>query len=263
MKRILTLVAFFLFSLASAGPLRLIVLVDEENYYWNNDVSSVSTGMTQAFLKEGFVVLDAAQLRTVKDRQLIVNALEGDLQSAIALATSFNADAIVIGEATADEALGVNLGPFSVKAYNGVANVRVIMASTGQVVAAVTGKATQSGLSGKEGERAALVAAGANAAQQLTTQLKAASGQKNGAALTRITIKGLNGFTDAMLIVKELQAAKGVTSVERRNFSGGVLELDLTAEFGADDVAGLLESLTLTKLTVTAVNNNAIDAKVK
>lgn len=237
--------------------------MDEANYNWGNGVSSVSTGMTQTFLKEGFIVLDAAQLNTVKNRQLIINALEGDIQSAIALATSFNADAIVIGEATADPSLGVNLGPFAVKAYNGVANVRVIMASTGQVVAAITGKATQTGLSGREGERAALVAAGSNAAQQLTGQLKAASGQKNGAALTRITIKGLGGFTDAIAIVKELQAAQGVTSVERRNFSGGVLELDLTAEFGADDVAGLLEGLNLTKLTVTAVNNNAIDAKVK
>lgn len=263
MKRLLPLIATLLVSFASAGPLRLIVLIDEQNQNYGNAVSSVATGMTQAFLKEGFVVLDAAQLRNVKDREMIINAMQGDLSSAIALATSFNADAVVIGDATADESMGVDLGPFSVKAYNAVANVRVIMASTGEVVAAITGKATQTGMSGKEGERAALVAAGGNAAKQLVTQLKTLSGAKSGAGLTRLTIKGLAGFTDAVAVVKELQAQKGVLSVERRNFSGGVLELDISAEFGADDVAALLENLMLTKLTVTAVNNNAIDAQLR
>ncbi len=54
-----------------------------------------------------------------------------------------------------------------------------------------------------------------------------------------------------------------MTSVERRNFSAGVLDLDVTADMKADDVAAMLEGLTLTKLSVTGVNNNAIDAKAK
>lgn len=264
LKKGLFLLTALALSTASAGPLRVIVLINEEGYYWgNNRLSSASTGAMQVFLKNGFVVIDAAQLSTVKDRAMIVNALDGDVRSAIALATSFDADAIVVGDATADHALGVNLGPFSVQTYNGVANARAIVASTGQILAAVTGKSNSAGLSGKDGERTALTSAGESAANQLVAQLKTLSGQKVGAGLTRITIKGLGGFTDALTIVKELQAQKGVVNVERRNFSNGVLELDLTAEFGADEVAALLENLTLTKLSVSGVNNNAITAAVK
>lgn len=264
LKTLLAIFAASSLSLAAAAPLRLIVLVNDQDYEWGNrSLSSASMGMTQLFLKNGFVVLDAAQLETVKDRDLILNALDGDVKAAIALATSFSADAIVIGNATAERSVGVNLGPFNVQGYSGVANVRAIVASTGQVLAAVSGRSNKAGLSGSEGEREALFGAGENAGSQLIAQLKTLSGQKTGAGLTRITIKGLGGFTDALAIVKELQAQKGVVSVERRSFSNGVLELDFTAEFGADEVAALLENLTLTKLSVTSVNNNSIDAAMK
>lgn len=264
-KKTLALFAAIAFSSALAASPRVIVLMKENNnYYWNNgDMASASTGMTQVFLRNGFVVIDAAQLGEVKDRSMILNALDGDVQSAIALASSFEADAVIVGNAVANRSIGVNLGPFAVQGYSGTANVRAIVASTGQVLAAVSGKSNQAGLSGAEGERAALTAAGESAANQLITQLKTLSGQKTGAGLTRITIKGLGGFTDALAVVKELQAQKGVASVERRNFSNGVLELDLTAEFGADEVAALLENLTLTKLNVTGVNNNSISATLK
>lgn len=265
LRKTLALMAMVLLSCAMAAPLRVIVLMKENNTWsWNNaNLASASLGMTQVFLKNGFVVIDAAQLENVKDRSMILNALDGDVRAAIALATSFEADAIIVGNAVANRSIGVNLGPFAVQGYSGTANVRAIVASTGQVLAAVSGKGNQAGLSGAEGERAALTAAGENAATQMVTQLKALSGQKTGAGLTRITIKGLGGFTDALTIVKELQAQKGVMSVERRNFANGVLELDLTAEFGADEVAALLENLALTKLSVTGVNNNAITASLK
>lgn len=265
MKRALgaALVMGLLASSASAAPLRVIVLVNDEGYYWNGSLSSASTGMMQIFLKNNFVVIDAAQLEAVKDRNMILNALEGDISAAIALAMNFDADAIVIGSATADHGVGVNLGPLSVQGYNGVANVRAIVASTGQVLAAVTGKATATGLSSAEGSRNALLGAGQNAANQMVQQLQSLTANKPGAGLVRVTVKGLSGFTDVLAIVKELQAQKGVTSVERRNFTNGVLDLDIVADFGTDELAALLENLTLTKLTVTGVNNNAISATVR
>lgn len=264
LKKAVALFAFTALSLAAAAPLRLIVLVNDRDYSWGNGtLSSASTGMLQVFLKNGFVVLDADQLNTVKDRDMVLNALDGDVRSAIALATSFDADAVIIGNATAEQSVGVDLGPFTVHGYSGVANVKAVVASTGQVLAVVTGKSSKAGLSGEEGEREALSGAGENAATQLVTQLKSLSGQKSGAGLTHLTIKGLGGFTDAITITKELQAQKGVLTVERRNFSNGVLELDVTAEFGTDELAALLEGLTLTHLGVSSVNNNAIQAALK
>jgi len=260
-------VALFLLaslSLAAAAPLRVIVLVDDHNTsYENGQLSSAATAVTQVFLQNGFVVIDAAQLNQVKNRELVLNVLDGDVDAAITLATNFNADAVVVGDATADQAAAVDLGPFTVRSFSGIANIRAIVSSTGQVLASVTGKSTKPGLSGSAGEREALAAAGSNAATQLVGQLKTLSGQKSGAGLTRLTVKGLNGFTDALAITRELQAQKGVLSVERRNFSNGILELDITAEFGADEMAALLENLTLTKLTVSSVNNNAINAALK
>ena len=52
-------------------------------------------------------------------------------------------------------------------------------------------------------------------------------------------------------------------SVERRNFSNGVLQLDVTAEFNTDELAAMLENLALTHLGVSSVNNNAIQAALK
>ena len=264
LRKAIALFAFTALSLAAAAPLRLIVLVNDRNYSWGNHMlSSASTGMLQVFLKNGFVVLDAEQLDTVKSRQMVLNALDGDVRSAIALATSFDADAVIIGNARAEQSIGMNLGPFTVHGYSGIANVKAVVASTGQVLAVVSGKSSKAGLSGDEGEREALSGAGEDAATQLVTQLKSLSGQKSGAGLTRLTIKGLSGFTDAIAITKELQAQKGVLTVERRNFSNGVLELDITAEFGTDEVAALLENLTLTHLSVSSVNNNAVQAALK
>jgi len=251
-------------SMAQAKTLRVIVLVNEDHYNWQGGkMSSTSTGVEQMLLSQKFTVLDMGQLDLVKNRDLISNVLDGDLKSAITLALNFDADAVIVGQGTATPALTLNFGLFKAEAYNGVANLRAILASTGQVIASVSGQATSTGLSGVEGERAAKKAAGEDAGKKIASELQKQLAGAGSVGLTKVTIKGLTGFTDALTIVKELAAQKGVISAERRNFAGGVLEIDIKADFSADEIAALLESLTLTKISVSGVNNNAIEAKIK
>lgn len=136
LKKSLTLFAALTLSSALAAPLRVMVLMRENNQWYenNHNLASASTGMTQVFLKSGFVVIDKAQLGEVKNRNMILNVLNGDVKAAIALESSFDADAIVIGNAVDNRSIGANLGPFAVQGYSGTADVRAIVASPGQVL---------------------------------------------------------------------------------------------------------------------------------
>lgn len=265
MKKILMMgIALQIVAVALAAPLRVIVLVNEDEYNWRGgNLSSTSTGIEQVFLGEGFTVLDMGQLDIVKNRDLITNVLDGDLKSAITLALSFDADTVILGKGSATPGITVNLGLFSAKSYNGIANIRAVLASTGQIISSVSGSATSTGLSDLEGERAAKKEAGADAAKKVASQLKSLSSGKGSIGLTKITIKGLSSFTDAITLVKELSGQKGIVSAERRNFSNGIIEIEVKASVSSDEVAAILENLILTKISVNSVNNNSIEAKIK
>lgn len=246
-------------SKAYSLPIRIIVLVTEsKDYYYDSAMASTSIAITRVLLENKITVIDQNQFNLVKNREMINSTLTGDIKSAISLAAAFNADAIIVGNARSNKNMGIDLGSLTVRNFTATTNVKAIASSTGQVLAVASGQSIAPSLNHADGKQAALTAAGENAAMKLIPALKRLSFSGNTKQLIQITIKNVNSFSDAISIIKELKSHSLIKTADRRNFTGGVLKIDLTAKSSTDEVAALLESLQLVKLRVSSVDNNAI-----
>lgn len=258
-KIFLLLILALSISTAYSSPIRVIVLITEsKDYHYDNAMASTSIAITRVLLENKITVIDQNQLNLTKNREMIHSALAGDVKSAISLAAAFNADAIIVGNARSNKNMGIDLGPLTVRNFTGTANVKAIASSTGQVLAVASGQSIAPSLNYAEGKQAALTAAGENAAMKLIPALKNLSISESTKQLIQITIKNVNSFSDAISIIKELKSHSLIKTADRRNFTGGVLKIDLTAKSSTDEVAALLESLQLVKLRVSSVDHNAI-----
>jgi hypothetical protein len=92
------------------------------------------TAVIRAFLSYGFHVVDQNQIRAIRYTQLVTDAVAGQQAALHQLSDRFAADILVLGEAYAE---GTQVpGQLRIQAARSMAEVRVVEAATGRILAA-------------------------------------------------------------------------------------------------------------------------------
>lgn len=260
LRRLFLLLATLILGMALGQGPKTLVLVSQGEHWWDEEAGLYEAALREELLQGGFRVLDAAQVQRVADRQLLTRLVQGDALAAITLATNFKADALVVSRVFTSRVLATRTNVATFYTYKATADVRLVMASTGQVVGSWGPSQTGTGTSEREAAFAALRNLGRQVGQELRKQNFSASGAS---PVVRLTVTGLKGFTDASVLLRELGAQKGVVSAERKSFANGVLEAEVVFQGSVDELAALLESLQLLPLEITEVSGFAIEARVR
>jgi len=124
--------------LAQGCPTVCVIIPEEDRCIVPRPVPdpACETAIIRAFLSYGFHVVDQQQVKFLRmtDPEIIARARNGDLTAIRSLSDRFAADVLVLGEAYAE---GTQVpGRLSIQAARSMAEVRVIEAATGRILAA-------------------------------------------------------------------------------------------------------------------------------
>jgi hypothetical protein len=269
LKRVLTFVLLALCLMPTAASqgkaLRVVFVTSADTRYGITDERAEAAfegALRKQFIAAGHTVLDASQLANNQERTLAARIFQGDASSAITLATSLKVDAIVASRVGSSQLAQQQIGFVRAYAYRATGDVRVILASTAQIVASATADATGTGASEGDAQFSAFGLAGEGVGRGLVDQLKRVSSTAQSVSI-ELTVTGVRSFGDANLLLAEIGKQPGVNAAERRTFSSGVLVADVQFTGKVDDFAALLEGLSLVKLEVTGVSGMTVEAKVR
>jgi hypothetical protein len=260
MKVFLISVFLCLLAFAYAQPRTLILLSSNQNNWWNESASQYESTLRQALIQAGFTILDQSQLQRVADRQLLTRIIQGDLLSAVTLATNFRSDAVVVSRVDTTRVLCTRVSIVNVCTHRALGDVKVILASTGQIVSSLSPQITGTGTSDRDAQIASLRALGEQAGRELATSI---TNLGQGSSRITLTVTGLQGFSDAAVLIREISTLQGVASAQRRSFANGVLEADINFTGLIDNLAAMLEGLSLIRLEITEVSGQAVEARVR
>lgn len=235
--------------LARKGDPRIMVLIPEQIIRNPVPDPAAETEVMRALIGGGYRVVDAAQSERLTARDQLRSG-NFDPQTLGEIATRFQADLLVTGEAFAEELPSVpdELRGTGMQAYNARLEVKIIDLSSAQVIYSnafhAGGVGATDGIAGKT----ALTNAARKAVLELpSTILTWLSGQGQGAGRTfTVRVTGVPNFRALTDLSGMLRNAAGVRSVSSRQYDAGGSVLEVEYEGAPEDLATLLEDLHLT-----------------
>lgn len=261
MKAFLKLLAMVLLGSITFASNTAILLVSAQNYEDQKELASFETAFKQALIRHQLVVLDRSQLGSVRQGQLVNQLLRGETEAAIQLGMSHQADWLIVASLESSLVLAKEVGPITAYTYKGTANVSAISISTAQIVFSQTHEAVGLGTSRSEAISKAFAELGRNSGEKVAKVLIA---QTSSAIIhLSIIVTGLNSFTDAATLLKEIKTIHGVLTAERKSYRDGTLEAIVAYKGNPDDFAAAIENLPLTKLTLLEFDGHTLNAKVQ
>jgi hypothetical protein len=175
------------------------------------------------------------------------------------------AEVIVKGKASSRE--GIRNPGSPVGSWLAEVSASAIRVDTGEVLASGRGQGVARHITPEIGENNALEAAGRDLSRKLIDQIVAKwTAETSGAALTRITIRGLKSMQE-LVRVKDylLGKVRGVQQVNQRSFEEGVAVLDVSARGNAQQLGDELArkaaaefSFDVTKATANTLELTAV-----
>lgn len=241
--------------LARKGDPRIMVLIPEQIIRNPVPDPAAETEVMRALIAGGYRVVDATQSERLTTRDRLRSG-HLDPQILEEIATRFQADLLVTGEAFAEELPQVpaELRSSGMQAYNARLELKIIDLSNGQVIYSdafhAGGIGATDGIAGKT----ALANAARKAVPTLpSTILTWLSGQGQGAGRTfTVRVTGVPNFRALTDLSGTLRNAAGVGSVSSRQYDAGGSVLEVEYEGSPEDLATLLEDLHLMVRGVSA-----------
>ncbi len=128
-----------------ANP-RCVIVITEDNDVDDLQQPKVN-GVCQSaienhFLEHGVQLMDKSVVDRVRDRDMDLAALNGDVNLLAAKAASFNADVLVFGRAEARKGGPIEVGGHMVHRWDVTLNVRAVQADSGQILVSNTYRPT-------------------------------------------------------------------------------------------------------------------------
>ena len=219
------------------------------------------TAMERAFLAKNFPLVDKAQMQMVKERDATLSY--ADPNKAAALGRRYGAEVVVVGQATADLVDSSRPYGVSVFAYSAQISAKAIKTDTAEVMVSdqVLNEARGGGRipTAKQAIRQAAEDLARRMMVQIVDRMRS---EAFNIVNVQVVIEGINA-TGRRAVIGELQAVRGVESVNERSFVNGVVILDVTVEGSIwKDFELTLEKLPSVRLQVTGKTQNRIDAKL-
>lgn len=225
------------------------------------------TEIIRKFLEKGFLVIDQTQVKKIRDTEKVRLALK-EPAAAAALATEFNADVIIVGEAFSvfDEAQGgrPEAGMISCRARIEARAVRTDDAA----ILAADGKHA-AGLDPVEelAAKSALRNAGGLIADYFIKQIlkKWGKEQAEGGTMTQILVYNIKEYGDLVRFESMLKSMGFVQAVHRRSFSETSARIDVELKGNAQKLADSLYTVKqpLVKVKVRNFSTNKVEVEIE
>ena len=252
------------------GNPRMMFLVSEELVGLKTagvasaDMAQAEVTLQQAFLNNGFEVVDAATIAHNVNREQAIKAAEGDAAAAAAICQQFSADVVITVKSSASA--GAKILNSDMKSYQAVVTAKAVRADTAAVIASASKQAKQAHIDDLTGGTAAIEKASAKLADTLIPGILEQWRQDVQTATTVQLVISNISFAQ-LKQVKEMLSTniRGVNAVNQRSFQNKTAVIDveiqgatetLADELTAQDFNGLM-------LDVTGMTGNTIELAVQ
>lgn len=218
------------------------------------------TAVIRKLREAGFTrILDPKQTQSIRNRNVIKAIAEGNKKEAIALATKFHLDYLIVGEAFSQYA--GNLENSGVHSCRARVEAKLFKVDTGEIIATHGFHAGGVDITEFTSAKVALNNAGEMMGDYMVEQLmNYASNPEKG---LQILVKGVTSFNKVSILESELKQIKGVKTVFVRDYSAGVATIDINYTGAPKTLAAALAKINNINLDVTEVSNSAIQAIMK
>ncbi|MCK8828567.1 hypothetical protein MWH25_12620 [Natroniella acetigena] len=242
-----------------AGDPRVMVIIPSEEYIrrrWNRartiSEPAAEREISSQLLDAGFRLIDQNQIDQVRDSEGVRRALAGDAEAFRELRAEYDADLLVIGEATS-QFVEERQGFYS---YRATLSAEVVKTDTAELVA--SHGVSESGIDITEtaAARDSLSNAGAKMSEYLLDVV--AEAISDGERSVQLTISGIS-FLDVDDFEAELKGISFVDAVYLRNFSGGSARFDLNTSILPMQLAREIASQSELSVDVTGVSGSQIN----
>ena len=218
------------------------------------------TAVIRKLREAGFTrIVDPKQLENIRYRNTIKAIADGNKKEAIALATKYHLDYLIVGEAFSQH-VG-NLEGSGVHSCRARVEAKLFKVDTGEIIATNGFHAGGVDITEFTSAKMALNNAGELMGDYMVEQLMTyASNPEKG---LQLLIKGVTSFNKVSILESELRQIKGVKNVFVRDYSAGVATIDINYTGAPKNLATALEKISGVNLGVTEVSNSAIQAIMK
>lgn len=207
-------------TLVRANDPRIMVIIPEEHLRRPVPDPAAETEIIRRLVDAGFRLVDQAQVAKVRNSEVLRQVLAGDEEARRRLATEYDAEILVTGEAFS-EFVGNFRGLISCRAR---VEVRVIRADTGEILTAYSVHESGVDISEAAAGKKALTKAGSSIADYLIQAIPARlAGSRRG---IQVFVRNLT-FSELLLLERKLKETPLVENVFIRDFTSGNARLDV------------------------------------
>lgn len=243
----------------SLGNPRVLVAATSRG---SHDEASVATRLlTDHFVAREFFVLDADQLGLIEGRGEPLTSAE-----LAAFARTVEAD-LVLAATVSSNPTDTRRTPNNVlTSVRATVSLQAILARTGQVVASMTADHTAINTYSSTARADAVRTATAELLEPFTLEtvsvLNDSISGAGGTQTHRVTIVGVDDFMVALKLRTVLEAVRGVTSLQQRQFGDNSVVFDVQGSATTQDLAVNLASLSDLRVEVRYVDGQRVEAEL-
>jgi len=235
---------------------KLMVLLEE--------IGGVGVGMeiaaaalSEQLLAKGFELVDAEQMKQVRASAEGRHALGGDAAAAKSLGQKFDAQYVIVGKASTQEA-GEAYPGSGMRSVQASLQLRVIQTQTGLVLGSVVKSGAGAHISPQAAATAALQKTAVKACDEYLVNAITSSFQNflNNGSPVKLQIAGIGTFSDYKRITGQIEGMERVVSSKKEGWSkgGGLVLVDLRFRGTSQELAELLDGLRLDQRTLEVVD---------
>lgn len=229
--------------------LRIMIVIPEQHLQRPIPDPAGETEMTNRFVKEGFRVVDRAQVQTIRDKDMVKRAMKNDPKELLAIAQTWGAELLLIGEAFSQDATPIA----AAAACRARIEARIIMCDTGDILAAGDAEAGAQDASPAVAAKAALRNAATILFEKLVTDILVQNTGAQARSRVRVVLAGAD-FEQKLTFKGVLEGLKEIVSETEE-----VSYLEARAEF---DVVTAASSAKLAEVVFLAAKKQGLSLKV-
>ena len=223
----------------------------------------VQSTIEDFFLNRGVTLMDRQTAGQVNKRDILLASMKDDTAEVAALGARFKAEVVIIGQATAQYGKQLDVGGQTMYQYVASLNVRAIRTDSAQVIMSRTyGPVTATTLQYGGGDAKALAKLAEESAPGiLAAVVEAWRRQVHVSRDINLSVSGM-AFDGFDALEQDLKKVRGVQTVNLREITEGVANIDVKYDFDTKAFAQAVRKLETVKLEVTEFNSNRVKAKV-
>jgi hypothetical protein len=229
--------------LDALGNPRVMVLIDERIDDTQSFLSTTEGEVLRVFEKAGYYLVDPGQSELLKDINLNEAKRAGDPEQMRDIARTFRADVLVFGKAYASAFTKQKISGVNIIGGRSTVQLRAVLSNSAQMLGSDTIEEKTICLNKEDGAIKGFKIAASIAGKSLVHKIaySLVSGSAGGIPGRTVNVKITNiAFKTAREIKDFLDGTDGVTGTYQRSYRSKVLELDVTSDKTAEDLADLL-----------------------